>query len=700
MRSKVEKYNEENDVSTKENLDNNNQFNSLSIKDKTYPHKECINCLIKCSNYKLNITIKDEKTCSGYCFNNNYNIFYYNNSSAQQIINLIKKKEDFNQTINKETLLKLTEQKINEKEDKLLNKEITFPIENIIKENKIIIWENPTILLSNNGNNNTSSILIEIDLNSNSQDNKFFKEINKNILGKDILCSINAIVHNKANLLKNDILFSIDSKNLIKSIQYRLEDYKNSILISNQKNLNYSFKNHFFTPLHSQTNIAFSFFTNNKKLIKNINYLQTNFNSIIHKRFILDKLYIGINIPNHLANLNDNGKLNINNDTNLSFLKDSLNNQFDLNKSLNDSLEVFNQSFTHGFYNNKFNLNYSTEVNYKKKYYQNKEKVYIENSHNLKKYNNKFPDFFVKVPVRKTSEYNTHKVFKKYNYHKNYETIILNPNNLFIKNLFIKFKDNNESFCNFMIFKNFIQIENPNKKNLTIESIFNAFFKVSIYSLNIPFINQNGKIQNILYTPTISNFNIVLKNQELIEKFSKQLITQSRTSSSSTKSSFEENINNDFFIEDIKIKIFNSNELVFEFNETKPPFLRNCLEVQIQNFINNLNIGNVSIRDIDIEKSYFSISWNSVNSILINNNFLSFYLFDLTLIGIIPIKFEKEKWIKSISIEGNNFNKEYDIILSDSVKKVEDFLYFLNNSSTNFFSYSSDYEFYLRNKNN
>ena len=118
------------------------------------------------------------------------------------------------------------------------------------------------------------------------------------------------------------------------------------------------------------------------------------------------------------------------------------------------------------------------------------------------------------------------------------------------------------------------------------------------------------------------------------------------------------------------------------------------------NILNYLNIGNVSIRDIDIEKSYFSISWNSVNSILINNNFLSFYLFDLTLIGIIPIKFEKEKWIKSISIEGNNFNKEYDIILSDSVKKVEDFLYFLNNSSTNFFSYSSDYEFYLRNKNN
>ena len=90
---------------------------------------------------------------------------------------------------------------------------------NTIKENKIIIWENPTILLSNN---TTSSVLIEVDLSS---DHNFFKEINKNFVDKEILCNLNVIVHNNITLLKNDIIFSIESNNLIKSIQFILDDY-------------------------------------------------------------------------------------------------------------------------------------------------------------------------------------------------------------------------------------------------------------------------------------------------------------------------------------------------------------------------------------------------------------------------------------------------------------------------------------------
>jgi hypothetical protein len=90
---------------------------------------------------------------------------------------------------------------------------------NTIIENKIIIWENPTILLSNN---TTSSVLIEVDLSS---DHNFFKEINKNFVDKEILCNLNVIVHNNITLLKNDIIFSIESNNLIKSIQFILDDY-------------------------------------------------------------------------------------------------------------------------------------------------------------------------------------------------------------------------------------------------------------------------------------------------------------------------------------------------------------------------------------------------------------------------------------------------------------------------------------------
>ena len=100
---------------------------------------------------------------------------------------------------------------------------------NTIKENKIIIWENPTILLSNN---TTSSVLIEVDLSSY---HNFFKEINKNFVDKEILCNLNVIVHNNITLLKNDIIFSIESNNLIKSIQFILDDYNGNNF---KKNMN------------------------------------------------------------------------------------------------------------------------------------------------------------------------------------------------------------------------------------------------------------------------------------------------------------------------------------------------------------------------------------------------------------------------------------------------------------------------------
>ena len=151
-------------------------------------------------------------------------------------------------------------------------------------------------------------------------------------------------------------------------------------------------------------------------------------------------------------------------------------------------------------------------------------------------------------------------------------------------------------------------------------------------------------------------------------------------------------------ISNIKIKILNSNELIFEFNETKPHFVRKCLIEQINYILNYLNVKNFNISDIDIESSFFSITWNSMNINLLNVNFLSFYYLNSNLIGILPIKIEKEKWIKTISYNNNNFNKDYDIIFHNLIKKVEDFLININSNLNYCLSYSSDYEFYLKNK--
>ena len=51
----------------------------------------------------------------------------------------------------------------------------------------------------------------------------------------------------------------------------------------------------------------------------------------------------------------------------------------------------------------------------------------------------------------------------------------------------------------------------------------------------------------------------------------------------------------------------------------------------------------MKINDIEFERSYFSISWNPINIFHYQTSFLSYYLFNSTLIGILPIKFDYNK---------------------------------------------------------
>ena len=195
---------------------------------------------------------------------------------------------------------------------------------NVIKDSKLIL------------NNNYSDFL----------ENKYFEiEFNFNL---------NGIVHKKESLLKNEILFSISPKNFVKTIQNRFEEYKKIYSNNKQNSSNLVYKDYFFSPIYSQSNIGFSFYINNKNNIINIESLKTNFNSIIHKSFILDKLYIGINVPNYLAK-NGNQKFNLN-DSTILFSQNNLVNQSEINN------EILSNSF-----NNKFNNN-SLFSSQKKKY--------------------------------------------------------------------------------------------------------------------------------------------------------------------------------------------------------------------------------------------------------------------------------------------------------------------------------------------
>ena len=93
------------------------------------------------------------------------------------------------------------------------------------------------------------------------------------------------MLFHERELLKNDISFSIDSKNLIKSIEYRIEDYKKDYLKfrENKNKKLFRYRNTFFTPLIRNSNIGILFSTNNKKDLCNLEKLQINFNSIVMK---------------------------------------------------------------------------------------------------------------------------------------------------------------------------------------------------------------------------------------------------------------------------------------------------------------------------------------------------------------------------------------------------------------------------------
>ena len=100
----------------------------------------------------------------------------------------------------------------------------------------------------------------------------------------------------------------------------------------------------------------------------------------------------------------------------------------------------------------------------------------------------------------------------------------------------------------------------------------------------------------------------------------------------------------------------------------------------------------MKINDLELERSYFSISWNPINTFHYQTSFLSYYLFNSTLIGILPIKFDYNKWLAKIGYDDNEILSKRGKELIDSINKVENYLY---NYS---FSYSSDYDFYLKNK--
>ena len=369
----IEKKEKENlkNKDIKENIENNvkdNNENELKSKiskesqksksEKEEKHKPCPLCLNNCIKWTLNAEIKGRRPFpkdfkSKYTFigtsvffkkidfsilntlHNSLSNTKWNISSnslphvnTQEILEHIKS-ESFNKLNNNSTNENKTPAspiKDNSSLKELLN--INYPIDNT-KFNYSIIDANLGIK-----DNLKNLFLLEFDLSQmesiiedfnneikekNKEDineelnkskyNKDLRDINDDCVEREIYFILNGTFHGN-RIFKNDLNFSVEYREFIKSVQFRLQNYQNKIIeiskkIKGKKNLFHNMQTDFFGKVLTNINLGIEFSKPQSHEI-----IQTNFNSIVNSHIELNKILIELTIPNIFIN---NNKVNISN---------------------------------------------------------------------------------------------------------------------------------------------------------------------------------------------------------------------------------------------------------------------------------------------------------------------------------------------------------------------------------------------------
>ena len=306
-------------------------------------------------------------------------------------------------------------------------------------------------------------------------------------------------------------------------------------------------------------------------------------------------------------------------------------------------------------------------------------------------------------------------------------------------NYFIEYYENS---CNYMIFLRnsgtFLNKKDINiYKDISLNDFFNQFKKVSLFGLKIDYLsinllseyntnrNNNKNVLNVNYSLTLSSFKISFNNKEIILNIIDYLISKNKCTNklkekiqeNFDKEQITNNINNsylEFFPIDkntsIKIILEGYIKLTIEFNENKPPHLRNNFYHQIKDIMNILLINNISINNI-LGKSYFSIRYTPYNcrsKYNIQTSFVNYYQFkineerkifsnkyiDIPLVGILPLKFNHKFFLEKINKEYYNNNSS-----SNNISDVMIVNSLIQNVTNNFIiqgnNNSIDVEYYL-----
>ena len=331
-------------ITNKTNLNiNTSEITIENNKTKFANHEIIHECINNCINWTLRAHI-NKKNNQNFKFNYTFqgkNVFFpkleysilnaMNNSSCFEKCfpknNNFENKKKILEKLKQESFAQLNniDKNKNEKNEKHLSEnaslksilEFKFPIDNS-KNNFNIIDNN--LCLSENLNN---VFLLKFDLKNTNNSNNF-RLINDNCVDREIEFILNGEFHGN-KIFTNDLLFSVTYRDFIKSIQFRLDNFKSKVLANNYnrkygENKNYythqnEDKNQkkFFGKMINNVNIGIEFFKPQP-----FNQLQTNFNSIVNSEIELTKIFIELTIPKKLIqpkNINNVLKNNIEKDT-------------------------------------------------------------------------------------------------------------------------------------------------------------------------------------------------------------------------------------------------------------------------------------------------------------------------------------------------------------------------------------------------
>lgn len=234
--------------------------------------------------------------------------------------------------------------------------------------------------------------------------------------------------------------------------------------------------------------------------------------------------------------------------------------------------------------------------------------------------------------------------------------VVLKKCSDFVSELFNAFGENNY-LCNFSLFTRNVDIEikleEKIMKKITLLEYFESFIEGSFLCLNIPFLDKKGNISFNIFNPTLSSMNLIIHQNKIKHKINQKIPA-------------------DNFI----IDILNDDTVKIEFDEINPPYNRDIIENKIKIIHKILGTNNIPIKNIDKDKSYFSILWTPADTYKIKSSFLSVYTFDFKLIGTLIIKLDEPNWFMIFTNDANftSHKKDFKSEYINNVNDVENFM--------------------------